>query len=266
MAANFDKVFAALALPRGGIFHGCSFDVHLQQTEQVVINAMMYAISGYAVPILDPDNATNFESIWNAQVPKASIASAGALDLNTGDADAEPEYQPGMVNWAGVYDMESGPVRLYRRRSLITASSAGRGPAATGALTHYLPQDRFQMNVSGGGRAKVPTAIMFALSNPNQDVTTTTKISPPTEKEWVMLQYLEETAIDALKYLIGATETGAHEPYLAAAVFLDKTLAPNPYEQTGNEYSVGTWNLTVQGSFTSSVPGTMQVGTLDGDK
>lgn len=264
--SNTDKVFAAIAIPRGGVFHGMNFDVHISNTEKLAINVVMYAITGYAVPILDPDAAALYDAIWDAQVPKAVAGGNAALDLDTGTASTIPEYEPGLVNWAGVFDMESGPQLLYRKRKIMTIASAGKGPAATGTMTHWLPTDRVNMSVSGGQRVKVPTAIMFAMSSPVLDETTSTALTSPTEKEWVMLQYLEDTAIDALKFLIGLVETGAESPYEEAAAFLDKTLMPDPFEQDAGMFVTGTWKVAASGSFTSSVPGTMTVNTLDGDK
>lgn len=266
MATNTDRVFAALALPRGGIFHGMSFDVHVFGLEQIMLNAVMYGISGYAVPILDPDGAISYDNIWDRQVPKNRLESEAVLDLDTLTAETTPEYEPGMVNWAGVFNMDTTK-RLYRRRRLLTAATAGRGPGTTGFATHWIPQDRFRISVAGGGRVKVPTAIMFAFSAPVLNTTTTTSLTPPTEKEWVMLQYLEDTAIDALKFLIGLTTGGTQEPYEEAAVFLDKTLAPSFFEETSSQFaSPALWEVLAHGSFTSSVPGTMTARKLDGDK
>lgn len=266
VATNTDKVFAALAIPRGGVFHGCNFEISLHQLEQDVQTSVMYAISGYSVPILNPGAATSFDTVWEAQVPKAVSQGALALDLDTETADATPEYEPGLVNWAGVYDMESGPKRLYRKRKLVTMATVGGGVAATGTMTHYLPKDRFTMSVSGGGRARVPTAIMFALSSPVMDETTTAVLTLPTEAEWMQLQFLEDTALDALKFLLGGAAAGTQEVYSEAAIFLDKTLAPNPFEEAASRFGTGTWEVAAQGSFTSSVPGKMTVGALDGDK
>lgn len=267
VATNTDRVFAATAIPRGGVFHGMSFDVHVWGLEQVMLFACIYGVSGYAVPILDPDAAVDFDNIWERQVPKNKAEAEGVLDLDTiSTADATPEYEVGMVNWAGVFDMDTTK-RLYRRRRVLTAASAGRGPGTTGFATHWLPQDRFRINVAGGFKVKAPTAIMFAFSAPVVGQTTTTALTPPTEKEWVMLQYLEDTAIDALKFLIGLTTGGTQEPYEEAAVFLDKTLAPSFFEETTAEWATpALWEVLAHGSFTCSVPGSMTARNLDGDK
>lgn len=266
IATDRDKVFAAVAIPKGGVFHGASFDIHLRQVELLVAKSVMYGITGYAVAIPDPDAAIAFDALWDSRVPKNQEGATASLDLDTEAADITPEYEPGSVDWAALYDLGLQPKRLYRRRKMITSASAGRGPAATGTMTHYLPQDRFQMNVGGGFKATQPTGVMFALSNPVLDHTTATVLTSPTEKEWIMLTYLEDTAIDALKFLIGLTEAGATVPYAEAAGFLEKTLMPDAFEETAGFFATATWEMVAFGSFTCSVPGTMRAGKLDGDK
>ncbi len=262
-----DKVFAAIAVPRGGVFHGANIDLKLWALEQVAVNVSMYGITGYAVPILDPDAAATYDAIWDAQVPKNMIQSEGALDLDTGAADTTPEYEPGEVNWAGVFDMEGRPRRLLRVRGSMSFGDdgVGRGPFATGGATHFIPNKSFRFNIRGGFRARRPTAIMFAVSLPALDRTTTTALTSPTEDEWLMLRYLEDTAIDAMKFLIGRVEAGAKTPYTEAAVFLDKTLAPDVYEAAGTQMAVTGFELFSQSKFTMSVPGRMRA-TLDGDR
>jgi len=264
---NKDRVFAGIAVPKGGIFHGVNLDVHLRQDQLLLRHDVMYAITGYSVPIADMDSEQDYDTIWNKQIPKNLVQGFANLDLDALLTDDRPEYEPGLVNWAGVFDMENGPRRLYRKRTLVTPTTSGSGPAGEGALTHYLPMDRVKISVAGGWRASVPTAIMFALSSPQLDQTVSAGLCiPQTDQEWMQLQYLEDTAIDALKYLIGVTSAGLQTSVEEAAVFLDKTLAPNPYEQTNGDFATQRWNITSQGSFTMSVPGTLRVGTLEGDK
>ncbi len=261
-------MFAAIAMPRGGVLHGANIRLNIWQLEQVAVNVPLFGISGYAVPILDPDAAATYDAIWDAQVPKNVIQSEGALDLDTAAADATPEYEPGEVNWAGVFDMERGPRRLLRERGAITFGdqNVGAGPIVTTGATHYIPKKAFRFNVRGGFRATRPTAVMFALSNPSMDRTTATVLTSPTEDEWLMLRYLEDTALDAMKFLVGGRmETGAKKVYQDAAIFLDKTLAPDPFEAAAGQLDSDGWEMFSQSMFTMSVPGTM-VARLDGDR
>lgn len=263
---NTDRVIAAIPIPRGGVFHGMNLDVSLRGLEQLVLLEAMYAISAYIVPIPDPEGGATFQGLWDSQIPKAAASGAGNLDLDTGGNDVNPEYNPGEVNWAGVFDMESGPTLLYRKRSLVRSTESGTGKAATGTFTHYIPQARVQINLSGGQRAKVPSCVMVAVSSPAMDVTTSTTILIPTENEWTQLQYLEDTALNALRFLIGRVASGTQETASEDAAFLAKTLAPPPFEETGAEFTTITWEVTAHGKFTMSVPGTMQVRKLDGDR
>lgn len=264
---NTDRVIAALALPRGGVFHGASFQVHIHSLQQIMLNAVMYGMSAYACPILDPDAAQGYDGIWDRQVPKNLLEAEGVIDLDTATASiSTPEYEPGMVNWEGVYDLDTTK-RLYRKRKLLSAATAGRGPGVTGFATHWLPQDMVSVNFSGGLRVKTPTAIMLAFSAPVIGTTTTTPLTSPAEKDWIMLQFLEDTAISALKFLIGLTTGGTQEEHEESAVFLDKLLAPSFFEETASQFATpAIWEVLAHGSFTSSVPGTMSARKLDGDR
>lgn len=266
VVTNTDAVIAATPVPKGGVVHGVSMEVHLQQLEQPVINNVMYGLTGYAVPILDPDGGATYDAIWDAQVPKNINEASGAIDLDTGSAVATPEYEPGFVNWTGLYDMESGPRRWYRRRKVLTGASGGRGPAATGTMTHYLPQDVVRVNESLNIRARVPTAIMLGLSSPVISQTTGTVLTSPNKTQWLQLTFLEDTAIDALKWLFGLVEAGADTPYEEQAVELQQILMPAMFEGSADQFATGSWQFTVMGSWTVSVPGTLSVGKLDGDK
>lgn len=258
-------MFAAIALPRGGVFHGLSGSLRFRQVERLAVQAVMWGVSAYIVPVPDPDAAATYDALWDTLVPKNVFAGTGVLDLDTVAVDGTPEWEPGEVNWAGVFDMESGPRRVMRKRGLIDASVGGTGPIATGGATHYVPQKTLSINVKGGHRVKVPSALMFAFSNPTIDRTTDTVLTSPTEDEWLMLRYLEDTALDAMKFLIGRTEAGATTPYTEASAFLQKTLAPPVFEETAAEFASGQYFGTFSGKFTMSVPGTMKA-KLDGDR
>lgn len=263
IATNTDKVISAIALPRGGVFHGCRIHVNLRQLEQVVAKLMAYGLTGYFVPVLDPDAAAAFDTIWDTQVPKDRGEAANIVDLDTGTSVSVPEYEPGGVNWTAVLDLEHGPRLAYRRRRIIGAPRAG--VFATGTQTHYLPQEDFTFDVKGGYRAQVPTVLMFAVSSPVISGTTITALTSPSKQEWYQLRYLEDTAIDAMKWLMGMTEAGAESPYEEAAVFLDKTLRPQWVEEVATEFATGTWEVYAESHYTMSVPGTIRV-RLDGDR
>lgn len=263
---NTDRVIAGIAIPRGGVFHGFNGTVQIRSLESVVIKEGMYALSMYSAPVLNPATAQTFDQLWDKTIPKNLAESAGILDLDTGTTVATPEYEPGGVNWRGLYDMESGPKRLYRHRKLMSAVDAGAGLGVTTGFTHYIPMDTVRVAVAGGFRAVVPSVVMLAISNPVISGTTSTTPALPTEKEWYMLQMLERTAENALEFLIGMHIGGTQEGNEEAAVFLDKVLAPQWFEESGGDWGIQTWEVSCHSKWTMSVPGRMNVGTLDGDK
>lgn len=229
--------------------------------ETVIANSQSWGIDAYAVPVHDLDADDLYDTIWDLQIPKAT-GGGTVLDLDVESADTDPDFEPGEIDWNAVYDWESGPERLYKARGSIGAADVGSGLGATGAFTHFLPRFKRNIKIRPGGRAKVATVVMFALSSPVLDRTTATGLTMPTEAGWLQLQLLRDTAIDALKSLVGLTEAGAETPYVDALTFLENTLAPDAFEETANQWGTGTWELTCTGKIVASVPGTLSIGRL----
>lgn len=257
-----DRIIGALAVPPGGIFGRVSVDLRLHAAEQLAVTALIYGISAYAIPITDPDAAVTYDVLWDTQVPKMDNNSL-VLDLDAVTSDTTPDIEPGEVDWNEVYDFTSAPNRLYRRTHILDITSGSPGPMATGGGTHWFPRARHSFTLKGGGKAKVPMAIMIALSIPNLDRTIATIAPSPTEKEWMQLQLLRDTALDALKHLIGLTEPGAETPFVDAATFLAKLLAPDIHEETAAEFGAVSLQVLCKTVWDMAVPGTLQVGKLD---
>lgn len=256
-----DRVFAAALVPPGGIFHGVDIDLKVHGVETVIANAVMLGVDAYAIPMEDLDSNLTYDSIWDLLVPKTS-EDVDTLDLDPNVSDTDPDFEPGELDWNAVFDFGDPPERLYKLRRVFTAADYVGGLAATGAFTHYLPGMTKRISVRSGGRAKVTTVVMFALSAPVLDRTTTTMPTIWTESELLMLQLLKKTAEDAIYDLLGITSA---EPGLAAAGFLNRLLAPGVVEETADQFATTTWNVTAKSTFNMSVPGELDVRTLSGE-
>lgn len=257
-----DRIIGALSVPPGGIFGNVTVDLRLHAAEQLAATALIYGISAYAIPIPDPDAAQGYDAIWDTNVPKMDNNSL-VLDLDAASSDTTPDIEPGEVDWNEVYKFTSAPERLYRSTHILSIADGAPGPMATGGATHWFPRARHRFTLKGGGQAQLPTAVMIALSIPNLDRTIATIAASPTEDEWLLLQLLRDTALDALKHLIGRTEAGAETPYIEAATFLAKLLAPDIHEETAGQFGAVSLEVLCKTKWNMAVPGTLEVGKLD---
>ncbi len=265
MLTNTDRVVAAVPLSPGAILRSFKADIHMWALEQAALFVVRYGVAGYIVPITDPDNGATFQDLWDRKVPKNTGLTAGGLDLDTGSAVATPEYEPALLNAEALFNWKNQTKEIYRRRKRMSISDAGKGPAATGTMTHYLPSDRFTANASVGGKTQAPMAAMIGVSSPVQSSSSATVVVIPTEKEWMMNMFLRDTAMNALKSVIGLTEAGATTPYVEAMLYLDKLVAPDRFEETGTHLATTTWEVSCEWEAVVSVPGELQINRLDAE-
>lgn len=264
MSQDSDRVFAAIAIPPGGVFHAADITLKIHGAETPIAQTKLLGIDGYIVPVHDIDAGDLYDTVWDLQVPK-SAEGVDTLDLDVETTDSDPDFEMGEIDWNAVFGFEHGNQRIHKSRYTFTAADYPAGLGTTGSFTHYLPTKKIRIKVRSGGRAEVPSLVMFALSSPVLDRTTATNLTMPTDQEWLQLQLLRDTATDALKQLIGLIETGAETPYVEAAAFLSKTLAPDPFEETAAEFASTTWQVLAQARFVMSVPGELSVGRLEGE-
>ena len=114
-----DRVFASLALPSGSRVNDISIDLRAHQLNAIGIGvAMMWAIEGWIVPVIDPDAATAIDTIWDNLVPKDTDVEV--IDLDTGAVDATPFYEPGEPDFSGMMDVGLRPERIYHAHGMTT--------------------------------------------------------------------------------------------------------------------------------------------------
>lgn len=262
---NTDRVIAAVPLSPGAILRSLKVDVRIWALEQAALFVVRYGAAGMLVPITDPDNAETFQALWDRTVPKNLALTAGGMDLDTGSEVITPEWEPGQLNVEALFDWDNQTRELYRRRKTLTFADGGSGPAATGTMTHFIPRDSFTANVKVGGRAKGPMAAMVAISSPVLASTRATEVVIPTEKQWMMNMFMKDTALNALKSVIGLTEAGATTPYVDAMTYLDSLLSDTPFEETATHMATTTWEVMSSWEAVVSVPGELEMDRLDAE-
>lgn len=256
--AGSDEVIAAYPLPSGGQLNNVHMNVHVVGAEGFpYLQAVMYGLSGFVVPIMDPDVSINYQNVWDQLIPKDADQSAGSFDLDTIAVDTTPEFEMGEADWNGVFDLTAmAPKEIYRRRRLLSVvdGAVAYEPVAAAADT-WTPGEHITGKVGRKVRVNTPSAVMFGFSSPSLDETTTTEPLIPLEQEWFMLQYLDQTLQNAFMSIVGMTEAGAESPYEESAAFLAKLIEDDVFEEVAGSFAAQSWTVFTQMTFDITVPG-----------
>lgn len=261
VAVDTDEVVLECPLPSGCKLGMVQFEVHVNAaTVQTFVRAAQYGFSGFIVPVIAPDTALNVDTLWDTTIRKDIAEGAGAFDLDDA-VDVQPEFEPGLIDWGGVFDVAgNSPKEIFRRRVFMTVAS--HPTVILPATAQWHPVDFWKSRVTKGYRASVHSHILFGFSNPTLDATTTTVPVSLSENEWTIMTFMEDFLKDAMKNLMGLIETGAETPYAEAAAFVAELIENVIMEETAAAFSQPAWNVFGRGTFTVNVPGEIGVGVL----
>lgn len=261
VAVGSDRVVCSYPIPAGGRLNSTHLEMHMIGDEgQVLDKAVMYGMTGFVVPVIDPETAINVDTLWDNVVPKDVAEGAGVFDLDTDATDTTPEFEPGEPDWSGVFKLNALDVQeIFRRRRLITLASqngAGHEIVAAGADL-WTPLEFFKTMVKKKVSVQSPSMVLYGVSSPSMDVTTTAVNTAPTETQWVLLQYLELTLEQAFMNLIGLVETGAETPFEDSSVFIARLIEGAIREEDAAAFTTTVWRCFCRATFDITVPGTV---------
>lgn len=264
VAAGADLALAWMALPTNSVLHGVSLDTQIISTARIpIIEAVAYGLTGYVFPVPDPDAGTDIDALWDAIITKDATLAGGVgadiidMDHITGDATNEVEW--GEPNLEDMLNVSNGPVKIFGRHRLITFARSKGGFDTT--AEDYIPTDEFTSKVDKKVFVDVPSLAVFGFSSPSLNSHVTTKWEPSDEAEWLNLQYMGDTLIDAFKALRGEIETGAESPYAEAEQLLQDVIEQF-HEQDADAFDATVWRVFNQSSWDFSVEGTLMVPQL----
>ncbi len=260
--SNTDMVVAAAFLPAGGILNNLHVEVLAHATaDRSILTSVVIGCSAFVVPLLDPDSAPTFDSVWDTQVPKDVEAASGALDLDTAASDPGPEFEVGEIDIVSLFEAGTEPVELkaLRRRKLISFASVEQKAWAAATPDTWIPTWHLNMKSGRKVRVKHHSAIMFAISNPSLSDTTTTVWTVPSEAAISQLQYAGDTLKRAMIEAIGLTEAGAETPWTEALSVIADYIEPDAFEETAGAFTSPSWQCFTKATFDVSVPGTLEV-------
>lgn len=265
---NTDEVVAGYPIPSGGKLNAVHLECHFVGPEgERFDSCSLYGMSGFVIPVLDPDSGATFDAIWDAQIPKDVAMTAGGFDIDTAAADAQPEFEIGLPDVSQVMDLVSGnPIQIFQRRKMLTIANENntRDVVDAGADLKMVT-DFFTTTVRRKVRVQTPSVVLFGVSSPDTTTTTTTARSIPSESEWSLLQYLEVALENAFMSLVGLTEVGAESPYEESLAFIAELIEDTVVEQTALAFTPTTWQVFTDATFDISVPGRIAIGTLTSD-
>lgn len=268
VTAGTDQVVAEYPLPSGGKLNNVDLEVHVIGIEETSIRTLnAYGLTGFVVPVVDPDAATSVQTIWDTLIPKDLDAGSGVFDLDTLAVDTTPEYELGELDLSAVFELVGlKPREIFRRRKRISVASNSTGFENQAAATDdFTPVDFFTTKVRGNVSVQRPSMVLFGVSSPDMTQTTATVPTAPSETQWMLLQYLEQAVENMLMFVAGLIETGAETPYEESSAFVAQLLEATLFEEVATGFNPQSWDVFTFATFDISVPGRMQLGTISSE-
>lgn len=229
---NTDQVIASAPIPPGGRLISAQGQFHILTDSILALNNVVsYGIGGYVVPVLDPDTPVTVDTLWDTLIEKDDTAAAD-LDLDTADADTDPEYEVGSPNIQRILQINATETaQVFKRRRWLTLASHPQNVHFDNTLK-FIPGEVVPVSVNKQVAVNAPSMLLFGFSSPNLDVTTTGLESTPTEQQWGFMSYMKSTVMDMVKDALVAFEAGAETPYAEAAALISKLLEDTAIEET----------------------------------
>lgn len=263
-----DQVIIGYPIPAGGTLKNVWFNIHLIGAEGVVFKtAVSYGISGFVVPILDPDAAPSYTTVWDTLVPKDINDAAGLFDLDTAAADTKPEFEMGEADIQALFDLTPHkPVEVYRRRKFLTIANAMANYEIKSAADDlWTPAEFINGQIKRNVSVKTPSVFMLGVSSPSLDQTSTTDPLTPSEVQWAQYQYLEMTLEQAFINLLGLVETGAETPWEEASTFISDLIESVAFEEDAGAFHPMAWRCFCNSTIEVSVPGRKNMNVISSE-
>ncbi len=261
IASAADGVIAGIAIPGQSTLRHVWIDFSLVGVAvQDVLDATMYGVTAYIVPVLDPDSTPTLDAMWDNQIPKDDAVGSDVIDMDTGAADPTPEIEPGDPSLEEMFNVSSRPERIFERTEMITFGKQSAGFIA-GTPNTFIPRDAWKAEIKRRYFVEMPSMLLFGLSAPATTGTVSGSFAPNTNEEWLQLRYMADTAKDAWKQAVGLTETGAETPYEDAAILLAAYLE-RFFEQTPGAFVPEAYRAFVDMRFEIDVEGELSIASI----
>ncbi len=253
VTAGTDAVIFGISLPGGSRINAIRAQVNMESPTVTTVNrALLYMCEGWILPVLDPDSAANFDTIWDTLVPKDT--DVAVLDLDTGGADTTSMFEPGEIDISAIVDVGLRPERIFQRRRMISFANRPLGVHFDTDMK-WRASDTFNINIRKNYSVSQPSVVLFAIGSPILDDTTTSIELQLKESEWSRIKFLRDVLHDATMHWLGLTETGAETPFVDAATLIQQHLEPDVVEQTTGMFGNAAWWVVADAIIDHSVVG-----------
>lgn len=258
-----DEVINGIAIPGGSKLHHVWMDVSMvRDTVQDILDACMYGVTGYIIPIPDPDAATELDTLWDEMIPKDdTIDTANSIDMDfVTTADGTPEIEPGDPSIEELFNVGARPERIFERTELITFGKQSAGFIG-GSPNTFMPRDAWKAEIKRSYTVELPSVLLFGMSSPAMTGQGANPFTPQTNQSWLQLKYLADTAKDAWKFAVGLIETGAETPYIEAAILMSDFLE-RFFEQTTGAFVPAGFRVFTDFRYEIEVEGELSVDAI----
>lgn len=259
LGANSDRVVAHCPLPSETTLNNVWGDVQMVNNDGFFTDgAILYGADGFTVPHPDPDTVDSIEDIWDRMIQKDADVGNGALNIDTAAANVSPHFEAGEPDLNRLIDMVTynDDFHWFKRRKILSFANSPTGfHWVTGGVSTFSPRDAFKVRSRKNMSVDVHSLAMFGMTIPSLTSTNATKEFTPPTKEWVQQKYIEMVVEQAWMWITGLVETGAETPWEDAAVFVQRLLEPDPFEDDSaawftdemRVWAMFTWDVTVPG-------------------
>lgn len=257
-----DQIMFGISMPSGSVVTKVQSHVSLGALVPTTLaDFRAYGVEGWVLPIVDPEAAVSFTTIWDNLVPKDTDVQA--IDLDTGTADTTSFFEPGEADWSQLLQIGLRPRRVFQRLRLLSAwGPPNLGQVMLDTTFKWLPRDNFVINLARPIRVSRPSVLVFAIASPAMDDEGTTIESSLAENEWGQIKYIEQVIERAMMDLLGLTEAGATTPWEEATDLLQKHLEPDMVVDAAMLGATTTWHGVHDSRIHMRVKGTFEGMTL----
>ena len=238
IGAGNDMVLMGVTLPSESTINGINGEICMQSAAaNGFAKGMFYACEAWILPLVDPDAATSFQTLWDTLVPKDT--DTDTLDLDTGAVDSTPFFEPGEIEPGMLFNVGLQPERIFARQRMMTGIRDGMFPDFDASIAWQT--DRFDLRIKKNYYIEQPSVMLVGIAAPSMDDVTTTIEAALTENELPRIKYVQAVMEQALIKMLGLIESGAETPYEEAIDLLQKHLEPDVYQSQGGMWSAASW-------------------------
>lgn len=258
-----DKIIAAWHIPAGSRINGLWLEHSIQAMTRTPLDvSLFYGVTGYVIPLSDPDSVITPDTLWDAKVQKDTPVGSGVLDMDTSASDTSPEFELGDIDVSDFLDIKTTARELFTRRHMITFPKAPLGfhldPETPFTDMFYVPTDYYKTRVRKGAFVENHSFLLLGVSQPDYAGTLTTWPDFSSTAAWHQIQYLTETMRDMWKSVTAAIVSGTQEASFEAATLI-AAFFEHFHEESGaafggasftlRNYVKATLDLTVEGEY-----------------